>query len=343
MVKYARTSAVAKQGVNFIRSAVEGAGSIFHKIENENDLGVDCLIELVLDEKPLNRQVAVQIKSGNSYYRASKEECHFEVGSHRDYWLHHQLPVLGLVFIPALERAHWIDVKYFLRQHPESNMIKYVASNANKFDGATFGKLFVPALLGKLPALSFAEAILFFESKKVDEFNLGLNVLFRQFPNVLEVWDRLIQCFFEKSIDDLPRTLMYYFAHIPWHGDILGYGEQVTEVTRSYVKKFYAAFEKAHVVKLLSFIDVDAGISRGSVGQSVDAIISSLPESAKLLSAIVLDESIETFVREYAAMILAKKQGKTAMPVVQRLASGGSWCAKEIVEQLSLHGYVDLY
>ena len=38
MVLYKKTNVTAKQGINFVRSAVEAAGSLFHKIEAENDL-----------------------------------------------------------------------------------------------------------------------------------------------------------------------------------------------------------------------------------------------------------------------------------------------------------------
>jgi len=51
MTRYKHTNVTAKIGVNFIRTVVEAAGSLFHKIEQENDLGVDALVELVRDER----------------------------------------------------------------------------------------------------------------------------------------------------------------------------------------------------------------------------------------------------------------------------------------------------
>jgi len=96
MVLYKQTNVTAKNRINLVRSAVEGAGSLFHKIEAENDLGIDGLIELVRDERPLHRQVAVQVKSGPSYYNSSGEECLIPIETHREYWLHHPLPVWEL-------------------------------------------------------------------------------------------------------------------------------------------------------------------------------------------------------------------------------------------------------
>ena len=77
MVKYKATSITAKKGVNFVRSLVEDAGCLFHKIEQENDLGIDALIEIVNEERPLNKQIAAQIRSGPSYYDSISGECFF--------------------------------------------------------------------------------------------------------------------------------------------------------------------------------------------------------------------------------------------------------------------------
>ena len=106
MPTYKRSAITAKDGINFIRSAVEASGSLFIKIEQENDLGIDALIEFVENERPLNKQIAVQIKSGASYYTPESDECAFPVGSHREYWAQHPLPVFGLVYVPSLQRAH---------------------------------------------------------------------------------------------------------------------------------------------------------------------------------------------------------------------------------------------
>lgn len=89
MTTYKQSAVTAKEGINFVRSVVESGGSLFIKIEQENDLGIDALIEFVKGEKPLNKQIAVQIKSGASYYTSEKGECAFPVGNHRTYWKDH--------------------------------------------------------------------------------------------------------------------------------------------------------------------------------------------------------------------------------------------------------------
>ncbi|WP_439827706.1 DUF4365 domain-containing protein [Aeromonas enteropelogenes] len=171
---------------------MEDAGSLFHKIEGENDLGIDALIELIRDEVPLNHQIAVQIKSGASCYNSAGEECLIPVKGHREYWLHHPLPVLGIVFVPSLGRAHWIDIKTYLKENPGKAVIRYQTSEANRFDSSTFGRIFVQTILREIPDLTLLEGIQLFRSSKPDESYLGLITLFRRYPNSESTWNELV-------------------------------------------------------------------------------------------------------------------------------------------------------
>jgi len=343
MVLYKQTNVTAKNGINFVRSAVEGAGSLFHKIEAENDLGIDGLIELVRDEKPLNRQVAVQVKSGPSYYNASGEECLIPIDSHRDYWLNYPLAVVGIVFVPALGVAHWVNIKGHLKGHPSNTVIRFHTSEANRFDRTTFSKLFAPTVLREVPDLSLTEALNLFDSSKPDESYLGLIVLFRRYPNVPEVWNRLIQRLVERPASEIPLVLIYFLAHIPWHGDIAYFGEPIKRETKAHATGLLVRLSREQVVKLLGFIDEETSISRGAIGQSVEAIISSLPNAAEFLKDIVLDNSLPVFTREYAAIILAMNEGKSAIPTLTQLAHTGSWYAGELIEHLNTYGGVNPY
>ena len=66
-----------------------------------------------------------------------------------------------------------------------------------------------------------------------------------------------------------------------WTGD-----EPVTEETRDYARQLLNRFGKPEVIKLLSCIEEETGIERGSIGQSVEAIVSSLTEAGPLLASI---------------------------------------------------------
>lgn len=125
MPRYKKTNATAKAGINFVRSVVEDSGSLFHKIEQENDLGIDGLIEFVRDERPLNKLVATQIKSGKSYFDLKRNECLIPIGEHRKYWLQYPVPVIGIVFIPLICEASWVDLKAYLGANPSADVVRF--------------------------------------------------------------------------------------------------------------------------------------------------------------------------------------------------------------------------
>jgi hypothetical protein len=343
MVYYKKTNVTAKKGINFVRSVVESAGSIFHKIDTENDLGIDAIIELIRDEKPLNSQLAVQIKSGASYYNAGKDECMIPIDNHRDYWLNHPLPVIGIVYIPSTKQAFWIDIKSYLKKHSNESIIVFSCSETKLFDEINFLQLFVPAARREIPKLKLNESVRLFKSQKPDEAYLGLISLFRNYPNNYETWMEIIEAFKNRSIDQIPEIMIYFLAHIPWHGDILYHGKMITKETQNFANQLFAKFGEKEVIKLLLFIDDDNGIARGTLGQSVEAIVTSLPDSKKILSEIIKNNNYDNSIREFAAFILAMQIGIDSIPIINHLIQSGSSYAQEIVKHLNRYGGLTPY
>lgn len=343
MPKYIKTNITSKKGVNFIRTAVEIGGSLFHKIEAENDLGIDAIVELIRDEIPLNKQVALQIKSGDSYYKSSLDECRIPIKHHRHYWLNYSLPVIGIVYIESLDSAHWINIKEYLKDHPDHTEITFTRSEANYFSSSTFSKLFIPYVVHEAPDLPISEAIHLVYSDKPDESYLGLVVLFRRYPNSIESWKHLLKFFVEKDVADIPPIFIYYLAHIPGHEDIWYKGEQINEQTKAYVSEIMADFSRNTVLKLLDFIEEENSIARGTIGQSVEAIISSLPQKTTVLESIALDSSLSLHQQEYAAFILAINNGEGAIPILEILRDSGSPHFDELIMHIKEYGGINPY
>jgi hypothetical protein len=182
-----------------------------------------------------------------------------------------------------------------------------------------------------------------FESEKPDESYLGLIVLFRRYPNNLDFWSRLIQ---HLAIE---RRLRYRPSRCTSWRTFLGMATLLTSENplprrpRPTSETCLARFSREQVVKLLGFIDEEGGISRGAVGQSVEAIISSLPNASTFLKDIVLDRSLEPFIRECAALILAMNEGASAIPIVEQLEGVRSWYVTELVEHIKQYGGINPY
>lgn len=343
MPTYKQSAITAKEGINFVRGAVESGGSLFLKIEQENDLGIDAILEFIEDGHPLNKQIAVQIKSGASYYTHEVKECAFPIGSHRTYWSRYPLPVFGLVYVPALQTAYWLNIKHYLEANPAATVIRFPATEANKFNAATFNNLFVPAVVGKTPVLDFEEALTLAHSQEPSEIYLGLLVLFRRFPNKTAVWDELVRTFIERPTAEIPPVLLYWLAHIPGHGDIFYHGETPSEETRAYARGLFARFGVEQVVKLLSFIDPEEQIGRGTLGQSVEAIVSSLPNVVAMLREVIRSREVDISIREFAALILAMKEAEGALPDLAALEVEGSWYAGEIARHVKEFEWINPY
>jgi hypothetical protein len=146
MIRYPKSRSVSKEGINLVRSIVEKANSIFHEVHDENDIGIDAHIEFIRDEKPTNLVIALQIKSGTSYYNRNTNQCVIPVGKHLDYWAGYPLPIYGIVYVPSLRNAYWINIKkYFENEYGEigfvSHKIKWLADLNSQFNSEGLDKI----------------------------------------------------------------------------------------------------------------------------------------------------------------------------------------------------------
>jgi hypothetical protein len=337
--KYQKSNATSKSGVNHVRSIVESNNSIFHEIHQENDIGIDAYIELIDGEYPTCKMIAVQIKSGESFF--INERCEIPIDNHRSYWENHQLPVYGIVYIPSLATAFWVDIKHKLKTTKETK-IKYSPTKINEFNDKDFRRIFLPSILKQHPKdFSFDEAKDLLSSDIYEETYLGLNVLFREYSDRNETWLEFYNFFRNKPIDDIPPIFPYFLAHIPWHGDIFGGRDKITSESRDYAKNIFCRFDKDDYVKLLKFID-ENGITRGSIGQNIEAIISSIEGSVDLLSNIIKDESLDIEIRENSAIIYACQLQEASLPLLKSIASE-SYVASTVIQHIEEYGGINPY
>lgn len=329
--------------MNYVRTIVEAGHCIFHKIEQENDLGVDAMVELVRDERPLNRMLALQIKSGESYYSPQSDECLIPVENHYDYWFNYPLPVFGIVYVPSLKFAFWVNIKKHLQSHKNCSAIRFKCGKVNAFDPDSFRKIFIPITVGELAEISYEQAEGLLWSEIPDETYLGLVVLFRRHINHKTTWDNLVSILRKRDPEKIPPILVYFLAHIPWHGDISYAGEAFSKEVRIHARGLIEQFGKPEVIKLLGFIDPENGIARGEFGQSVEALISAIPGVDAILQDVIGDPTLTMFTREWAAAIYAYHKRADAIPTLLPLVAGGSTFAGELLHLLREYGFVDLY
>ncbi|WP_417602402.1 DUF4365 domain-containing protein [Owenweeksia hongkongensis] len=84
----------------------------FGWIEREqpiSDFGIDMHVEIVQNLIPTGQIIALQIKSGMSYFSEENEKSIIYRGQkkHLDYWLNQSLPVLIVLYNPDSEKSYW--------------------------------------------------------------------------------------------------------------------------------------------------------------------------------------------------------------------------------------------
>lgn len=343
MVKYIQTNATSKSGINYIRTIVESHNCIFQKIDQENDVGIDALIEVVKNESPTGSFIATQIKSGKSYFDKKANLCKIPIGNHRNYWSNHSLPVYGIVYIPEFENAYWINIKKYLKSNPNDITISYEPTLVNLINKNTFITQFIPHLTGDVPSIEFEFAKSLFNSSNPDEHYLGLYTLFKKYAYKNEVWKTFVDYFQEHAAIEIPEPLVYYLSVIPWHPDMLFYKDSYTEESRKYGKTLIQKFNKDDILKLLHFVDEENMISRGSLGQSVEAIIASIPNFSIHLKEIIEDNKVDIKIREVAAVIFAYHNGKASIKVLKKIRTNESWYIPELIKHLKEFDNFDPY
>ena len=100
---------VASEGVTHTQQAIEDELGWLFRNQPTEDYGIDAQAEVVDGEDVRGRLLALQIKSGTSWFmdtgpggwwfRPDRE--------HVQYWTNHSLPVVVVLYHPETKRCHW--------------------------------------------------------------------------------------------------------------------------------------------------------------------------------------------------------------------------------------------
>jgi hypothetical protein len=109
-----------RQGVLKVAELLNAAGLVFRETPNA-DVGIDGHVELVNDDgQATGANIAVQIKSGESYLKEMGNSWAFYPSTkHIHYWEMYPLPVILLLHDPATGTIYWDDIRLKLRSDQE--------------------------------------------------------------------------------------------------------------------------------------------------------------------------------------------------------------------------------
>ena len=100
-----------RAGINAVERVVLRLGWIFRE-QPTADFGIDAHVEICDHGKPTGRLIALQIRSGESYFKKRSADGFVFRGSkeHLEYWIGHSLPVLLVLYHPGHDQAWWCAI-----------------------------------------------------------------------------------------------------------------------------------------------------------------------------------------------------------------------------------------
>lgn len=103
------TPDIERIGVSKLAALFSQAGWTFRE-QPIKDYGVDAQVEIVSKDSPTGKLIAIQIKSGLSYFsKQNKNVITFRPKErHVEYWLNHCLPVVLVLYNPDSDTFNWV-------------------------------------------------------------------------------------------------------------------------------------------------------------------------------------------------------------------------------------------
>ncbi len=104
---------IDREGVSYVNYTVSSELGYIFREQPSDDYGVDAHIEIIEDKYPTGKLIALQIKSGESYFKKERGENIIYRGEekHLTYWTKHSLPVIIVLYNTITKECIWEQVK----------------------------------------------------------------------------------------------------------------------------------------------------------------------------------------------------------------------------------------
>lgn len=298
---------VERAGVNFVRSVVEGAGSIFKEVNLQHDFGHDATIVPVVNGCVQPREIALQIKSGISY--TGKGKCKIPASAaHLRFWADHDLQTLGVVYDPSEAVAYWVDLRVAAvdateRSPSSGTTLVFPKALWNRFDPSQFGTVLLPTLLGKAPIVPLKTACDWVRSNDLETHDLGVRVIRARHYAMADAWSCLIDVFLAFPVSSLTIEIAIALSKLLGHDDLGYYTGQIPSEVRTPAVARVLSFGSIQIAKLLALVD-DEDFNRPSIGYSLMPLWGMSANSIAALRVITGDMSCNDDVRDRAAGLI---------------------------------------
>lgn len=136
-------ASVASEGVTHTQLAIQHELHWLFREQPTEDYGIDAHAEVVDGEDVRGRLLALQIKSGASWFRERAPGGWWfrPDAAHVTYWLNHSLPVAVVLYRPETQRCHWQLVNRQTLLSTSTGGWKLLVPEAQVLDAAAAGPL----------------------------------------------------------------------------------------------------------------------------------------------------------------------------------------------------------
>jgi hypothetical protein len=109
--RYPKTKQTGDKGIRLVEKIFsDDFGWIFRSQDDQKDVGIDAHVEIAWGERVVGKKIALQIKTGESFFKRKNSEGFVFRGEskHLNYFLNYSLPVVVILCNPALDKCWWV-------------------------------------------------------------------------------------------------------------------------------------------------------------------------------------------------------------------------------------------
>jgi hypothetical protein len=272
------------------------------------DMGMDALIEEVIEGNPTGKFIAIQIKSGlGNFSTSSKKLTYYISNIHYHYWLNFNIPILLICHIPEYDKTLWIELseenikptkKRWKIEIPKKNELNLKSKSIisklliNKDEGYSYIKIFnneninnetIYDIVEKIKCINDANEATIRTVKLLEELSKKINSTTEKFVNYNKNGISINSGKYLASIKTLSKDINLYSKRF----------ENETQIFSETFAEGFMAYERGIIIKFLlendSKFASNALITIGKIPSSFEQAITGFSFMRKSISELPND------------------------------------------------------
>ncbi|WP_313758855.1 DUF4365 domain-containing protein [Tissierella sp.] len=309
MPKWRTSKQTENKGIIKLKEIVNENNCIYRDVPGETDTGIDGFIEFVDSENVTGQIVAVQVKTGNSYFNKTNNEFELYIDKDKlDYWKNYMLPVIIFFYLPLEERGAWVPIKEFIEHeeyHGRMPITKIKVSINRELNCNSFPELreYTRMNYDYKFSLTWLDKCIYGDEKDIlDAFLILSNHPYTRDNKVtLFIARHLLHHNNEELLKEVLWLLGYGAGRNRWSWNPSNYNERNTI---DYACEICSSISEEELYKLLCVIDDEDFYGPMALGERYLDVVSCCVDTALPMLYRVAENKLEPFQRRLNALYL---------------------------------------